>query len=83
MSFLDRLFRKRQRPKSHDDVQVTLRTTMDLSEEQRNAIIDILKSCVMLNLEAGKINLKIWGATGIRKDIYVLNRTINSIDVIL
>lgn len=82
MRFLDRLFRKWQRPKSPDDVKVTLRTTKNLSEDQRNAIINILKSSVMLGLELGKINLKIWGATGISEDIVVLNRTINSIDVI-
>lgn len=91
MSILDKLFKKRQ-PKTNsipftelesatDGFKVVLKTEKNLSEEQRNTIITIVKNGMASNSEPSDICINIMMSTGIY-DVMILNRIENGVEVI-
>lgn len=83
MSFLDKLFNKRQQPKSFDDFKVFIKTENDLSEEQKNAIITIVKDGIRDGEEWKTIGLLIIMNAGIHTSNVGLIRVKNGIEVII
>lgn len=81
MNIFSRLFQKREKPVSSDDFNVILRTENKLSEEQKNAIIAIVKDGTMSGIEPGDIAIQIMMNTGIY-DLVILNRIKNGVEVI-
>ena len=81
MSIFSKLFKKRQQPSSSDDFKVILKTEKELSEEQRNTIITIVKDGTISGLEPSDIAIKIMMSTGIY-DMVILNRIKNGVEVI-
>ena len=81
MSIFSRLFKKREQPESSDTFEVVLKTEKKLSEEQKNAIITIVKDGTMSGVEPGDIAIKVMMSTGIY-DMVILNRLKNGVDVI-
>ena len=81
MSIFSRLFKKREQPESSDTFNVILKTKKELSEEQKNAIITIVKDGTMSGVEPSDIAIKIMMSTGIY-DMVILNRVKNGVEVI-
>ena len=81
MNFLKKIFGKRQ-PSSSDGIKVILETNKELSEEQRNTIIDIVTNGIISGKENSDIGIIIMMTTGIDCGEMVLNRTKNYIKVI-
>ena len=81
MSIFSKLFKKRQQPSSSDDFKVILKTEKELSEEQRNTIITIVKDGTISGIEPSDIAIKIMMSTGIY-DMVILNRIKNGVEVI-
>ena len=81
MGIFSRLFKKREQPESSDAFNVILTTKKELSEEQKNAIITIVKDCTMSGVEPRDIAIKIMMSTGIY-DVVILNRVKNGVEVI-
>ena len=81
MGIFSRLFKKRKQPESSDSFNVILKTNKKLSEEQKNAIITIVKDGTMSGLEPSDIAIQIMMSTGIY-DTVILNRVKNSVEVI-
>ena len=81
MGIFSRLFKKREHPKSSDTFNVILKTKKELSEEQKNAIITIVKDGTMSGVEPSDIAIKIMMSTGIY-DMVILNRVKNGVEVI-
>lgn len=81
MSIFSRLFKKREQPESSDTFEVVLKTEKKLSEEQKNAIITIVKDGTMSGVEPGDIAIKVMMSTGIY-DMVILNRIKNGVEVI-
>ena len=80
MKLFDKFFKKRQLPDSSDEPKVFLTTNKDLSEEQKNTIIAIVKDGITSGTYFGDIAIKIMMSTGIY-DVIVINRTKNGIEV--
>ena len=81
MSIFSKLFKKRQQPSSPDELKVVLKTDKKLSDEQKNAIITIVKDGTMSGVEPSDIAIKIMMSTGIY-DMVILNRVKNGVEVI-
>ena len=81
MGIFSRLFKKREQPESSDTFNVILKTKKELSEEQKNAIITIVKDGIMSGVEPSDIAIKIMMSTGIY-DMVILNRVKNGVEVI-
>lgn len=81
MGIFSRLFKKREQPESSDAFNVILTTKKELSEEQKNAIITIVKDGTMSGVEPSDIAIKIMMSTGIY-DAVILNRIKNGVEVI-
>lgn len=81
MGIFSRLFKKRKQPESSDSFNVILKTNKKLSEEQKNAIITIVKDGTMSGVANRDIAIKIMMSTGIY-DMVILNRVKNSVEVI-
>lgn len=81
MSFFNKIFKKRQLSASSDDFKVVLKTEKELSDEQRNTIITIVKNGIMSGTEPSDIAINIMMSTEIY-DIVVLNRIKNGVEVI-
>lgn len=81
MGIFSRLFKKREQPESSDTFNVILKTKKELSEEQKNAIITIVKDGTMSGVEPSDIAIKIMMSTGIY-DMVILNRVKNGVEVI-
>lgn len=81
MGIFSRLFKKREQPESSDAFNVILTTKKKLSEEQKNAIITIVKDGTMSGVEPRDIAIKIMMSTGIY-DVVILNRVKNGVEVI-
>lgn len=81
MGIFSRLFKKREQPESSDTFNVILKTKKELSEEQKNAIITIVKDGTMSWVEPSDIAIKIMMSTGIY-DMVILNRVKNGVEVI-
>mgnify|MGYP003304873363 FL=1 len=81
MGIFSRLSKKRKQPESSDTFNVILKTNKELSEEQKNAIITIVKDGTMSGVEPHDIAIKIMMSTGIY-DIVILNRVKNGVEVI-
>ena len=81
MGIFSRLFKKREQPESSDAFNVILTTKKELSEEQKNAIITIVKDGTMSGVEPSVIAIKIMMSTGIY-DVVILNRVKNGVEVI-
>ena len=81
MGIFSRLFKKREQPESSDTFNVILKTKKELSEDQKNAIITIVKDGTMSGVEPSDIAIKIMMSTGIY-DMVILNRIKNGVEVI-
>lgn len=81
MGIFSKLFKKRKQPESSDTFNVILKTKKELSEEQKNAIITIVKDGTMSGVEPSDIAIKIMMSTGIY-DMVILNRVKNGVEVI-
>ena len=81
MGIFSRFFKKREQPESSDTFNVILKTKKELSEEQKNAIITIVKDGPMSGVEPSDIAIKIMMSTGIY-DMVILNRVKNGVEVI-
>lgn len=81
MGIFSKLFKKREQPESSDNFNVILKTKKELSEEQKNAIITIVKDGTMSGVEPSDIAIKIMMSTGIY-DMVILNRVKNGVEVI-
>ena len=81
MGIFSRLFKKRKQPESSDAFNVILTTKKELSEEQKNAIITIVKDGTTSGVEPRDIAIKIMMSTGIY-DVVILNRVKNGVEVI-
>ena len=81
MGIFSRLFKKRGQPESSDAFNVILTTKKKLSEEQKNAIITIVKDGTMSGVEPRDIAIKIMMSTG-SYDVVILNRVKNGVEVI-
>jgi len=81
MGIFSKLFKKREQPESSDTFNVILKTKKELSEEQKNAIITIVKDGTMSGVEPSDIAIKIMMSTGIY-DMVILNRVKNGVEVI-
>ena len=81
MGIFSRLFKKREPPESSDNFKVVLKTEKDLSEEQKNAIITIVKNGTMSGADPSDIAIHIMMSTGIY-DIVILNRIKNGVEVL-
>ncbi len=76
MSILSKMFKKRNQDRLeviNDDVEVILKTEKDLSEEQRNVIVNIVKNGTMSGADPSNIVVQMMMATGIF-DVVILNR---------
>lgn len=80
MGFFSRLFKKREQPESSDNFKVVLKTEKNLSEEQKNAIITIVKDGTISGVEFSDIAIKIMMSTGIY-DMVILTRIKNGVEV--
>lgn len=81
MNILNKLFNKRQQLESSDNFKVIIKTDKNLSEKQKNAIINIIKEGVALDLDNGDIAIRIMMTTQIFEPV-IMNKTDNSIEVI-
>lgn len=81
MGIFSKLFKKREYPQSSDTFNVILKTKKELSEEQKNAIITIVKDGTMSGVEPSDIAIEIMMSTGIY-DMVILNRIKNGVEVI-
>ena len=81
MGIFSRLFKKREQLESSDTFNVILKTKKELSEEQKSAIITIVKDGTMSGVEPSDIAIKIMMSTGIY-DMIILNRIKNGVEVI-
>lgn len=81
MGIFSNLFKKRKQPESSDTFNVILKTKKELSEEQKNAIITIVKDGIMSGVEPSDIAIKIMMSTGIY-DMVILNGVKNGVEVI-
>lgn len=81
MGIFSRLFKKRKQPESSDNFKVILKTEKQLSEEQRNAIITIVKDGIRSDEELSIICILIIMNVGIRDPVF-LNRIENGVEVI-
>ena len=81
MGFFGKLFNKRKQPESSDTFNVILETKKELSEEQKNAIITIVKEGTMSGTQFSDIAIQIMMSTGIY-DTVILNRIKNGVEVI-
>jgi len=82
MSIFSKFFKKRHPTEvSSGDLKVVLKTDKDLSEEQKNAIITIVKDGIMSGADLSDIVIKMMMSTGIY-DVVVLNRTKDGIEVL-
>lgn len=59
MSFINTLFKKRKQPLSSDNLEVSFDTDKNLSEEQKSAIIDIVKDGIDTKTNFHDIAIKI------------------------
>ncbi len=76
MGILNKIFKKRNQDSLeviNDDVEVILKTEKDLSEEQRNVIVNIVKNGTMSGADPSNIVVQMMMATGIF-DVVILNR---------
>lgn len=80
MGFFNKLFKNREQPKSSDNFKVVLKTEKELSEEQKNAIITIVKDGTMSGDEPSNIAIKIMMFAEIY-DMVVLTRIKNGVEV--
>ncbi len=72
MNIFDRLFRNRRKhPRSPDDVNVSLHTQQPFTEEQKSAIIAIVKNGVVNDLELHDIAINIMICLGIHLSISI------------
>lgn len=81
MGIFSRLFKKREHHMSSDTFTVILKTKKKLSEEQKNAIIAIVKDGIMSGVQNRDIAIGIMIVTEIY-DTVVLNRIENGVEVI-
>ena len=81
MGIFSKLFQKRKQAKSSDNFNVVLYTKKNLSEEQKNAIITIVKNGNMSGIALSDISIQIMMSTGIY-DVIILNRIKDGIEVI-
>ena len=82
MSFFSKSTRKRQQPKSSNDVNVVFITNKELSEEQKNAIETIVKKAGKSDEDSTSIEILISMTTGILS-VVNFNDSTNSIEVII
>ena len=83
MSFFTKLFKKKQKQhgSSGNNITVTLKTKQHLSEEQKNAIITIIKDGCDCGIGLDDIAIKIMLSTEIYHPISI-SRNKNSVEVI-
>ena len=82
MSIFSRLFKKRKQPESSDNFHIILKTDKELSEEQRNAIVTIVKEGIQSGEDLNTIGILIIMNVGIIDGI-ILNRIKNGVEVII
>ncbi len=82
MSIFSKLFKKRQQPSSPDEFKVVLKTDKKLSEEQKNAIITIVKNGIGQGADLDAIGMAIILNAGIY-DPVILNRIKKGVEVII
>lgn len=81
MSIFSKLFKKRKHPESSDNFKVILKTQKELSEEQKNTIITIVKDGIVSGVTPSRIAIKLMMSTEIY-GIIILNRIENGVEVI-
>ena len=79
MGIFSKLFQKRKQAKSSDNFNVVLYTKKNLSEEQKNAIISIVKNGNMSGIALSDISIQIMMSTGIY-NVIILNRIKDGIE---
>lgn len=82
MSIFSKIFKKRQQPIPIDKFKVVLKTEMKLSEEQKNAIITIVRDGIGQGTDLSTIAMAIIVRMNISSPI-VLNRIKNGVEVII
>ena len=82
MNIFSKLFKKRNSPESSDNFKVILKTKKKLSEEQRNAIISIVKNAIRSGEDFSTIGILIIMNADIH-DPVILNRIKNGVEVII
>lgn len=80
MSFRN-LFQKRERQESCDDFKIVLKTEMKLSEEQKNAIIAIVKDGISNGLDNSDIAIMIMTYANVLVSKVTIYRKPNSFEV--
>ena len=75
-----KIFKKRKQ--ASDDLNVILKIENNLSDEQKNDIISIVKNGVMSGIDPSNIAINIMMSTGIY-DVIILNRINNGMEVII
>lgn len=75
MGILSKIFKRNEDSLEvkNDDIEVILKTEKDLSEEQRNVIVNIVKNGTMSGADPSNIVVQMMMATGIF-DVVILNR---------
>ena len=75
MGILSKIFKRNEDSLEvkNDDIEVILKTEKDLSEEQRNVIVNIVKNGTMSGADPSNIVVQLKMATGIF-DLVILNR---------
>lgn len=75
MGILSKIFKRNEDSLEvkNDDIKVILKTEKDLSEEQRNVIVNIVKNGTMSGADPSNIVVQMMMATGIF-DVMFLNR---------
>ena len=75
MGILSKIFKRNEDSLEvkNDDIEVILKTEKDLSEEQKNVIVNIVKNGTMSGADPSNIVVQMMMATGIF-DVVILNR---------
>jgi len=82
MSIFSKFFKKRKQLSSSDEFKVILKTDKELSEEQKNAIITIVKDGIGAGEDLNTIGMLIIMNANIC-DPVILNRIKNCVEVII
>ena len=82
MKLFDKLFKKRKNSEPQEDIMVVIKTEKELTDEQKNTILRIVKEGIKIDASLSYMGMAIILEAGVYTPV-ILNKTPNGIEVII
>ena len=82
MKLFDKLFEKRKKSEIQEEITVVIKTDKELTEEQKNTIVRIIKEGIKINASLSYMGMAIIMEAAVYTPV-ILNKIPNGIEVII